>query len=110
MALIEFCFCASDRDLKVSRGILIPQIACKCRRPSCLQTRKIFPPALFFLPFRVQRRAGPSKRGRPRTRHFRVNWSETGEWYWLFRSPGRVELTKPTSSQKKSAKKRHWTL
>src|SRR6266568_7361 len=109
-ALIESCFCASDRDLKLSRVTLIPQIAYDCRHRGCLRTRKIFPRPLFFRPFRTQRRARQSKRAKPRTRHFSVNWVETKKWFWLSRSPGRGEPTKPKGSQTRLARKRHQIL
>src|SRR5258708_12213793 len=110
MALIELGFCASDRNLKLSRVTLIPQIGYNCRRRSCLRTRKIFPGPLFIRPFATLRRARQSKRAKPRTRHFRVNWIEAEEWFWLSRSPGRGERPKPNGSQTNLARKHHWTI
>ena len=48
MALIESSSCASNRDLKLSRVTLIPQIAYDCRHRSCLRTRQIFPGPLLL--------------------------------------------------------------
>src|ERR1700722_7062697 len=109
MAPIEFCSCATERYLKLSKVTLIPQIACDCKCRDCLRIRKTFPRTSFFRLFRTQRRAGPFKRAKPRSWHCGVNWSETGKWYWRLRSPGRGEPAKPTGSQTKSARKRHWT-
>src|SRR5260370_27561209 len=109
MDLIESSSCASDRTLKLSRVTLTPQIAYACRHRSCLRTRKIFPGPLFFRPFRTLRRAGQTKRAKSNTRRCRANWIETRERYWLSRSPGRGEPTKPNGSPGQPPRKRHLT-